>query len=373
MTCRRPAPLQSSRIVAEPVAHSVPYYDDIADRSRTPALHFVTRIHRMRMLGTVLCALPIASVLLERDAPAWVWGLLALNALGWPHLAWWLARRARDPAAVEYRSLIVDAIAGGAWIAAIAFNLLPSAVMISVLVADRYAAGGWRLLRRALPAFVIGLALVWLASGRPFAPDTSLRTALACLPLLFGYQMALSVVTYRLGRTNARQNRQLARASLTDSASELPNRRHFDERAAHAFLMFQRSSRPAVLLLVDLDRFKDINDRYGHGMGDVVIRQVAAVLRDAARADDIPARFGGDEFALLLTAADRARGLAVAEHVRAAVTALHFEAEPGLTCTISIGLAETRATHTALSEWIRDADAALYRAKAGGRDRIEPA
>ena len=351
----------------------MPYYDDIADRSRTPALYFVARIHRMRMLGTLLCALPIASVLLERDAPAWVWALLALNALVWPHLAWWRARRARDPAAVEYRSLVVDAAAGGAWIAAIGLDLLPSAVMFSVLVADRYAAGGWRLLRRALPAFALGLGLVWLASGRPFAPDTSLRTALACLPLLFGYQIALSVVTYRLGRTIARQNRQLARASLTDSASELPNRRHFDERAAHTFLMFQRSGQPAALLLVDLDRFKDINDRYGHGMGDIVIQQVAGVLRDAARDEDIPARFGGDEFALLLTTADRERALAVAEHVRSAVTALTFEAEPGLACTVSIGLAETRPGHSALSEWIRDADAALYRAKAGGRDRTEPA
>ena len=349
----------------------MPYYDDIADRSRTPALRFVTRIHRMRMLGTLLCAVPIASVLHETGAPAWVWAALLFNALVWPQIAWLLARRARDPAAVEYRSLVVDAAAGGVWIAVMGVNLLPSAILLTVLSADRFAAGGWRLLSRALPALLAGFLLVWLLLGRPFAPDTSLRTVFACLPLMFGYQFALSVVTWRLGRTIARQNRELERATRTDAASDLPNRRHFDARAAHAFKLFQRSGRRAALLLIDIDQFKTTNDRYGHGMGDVVVRRVGDVLRDVASGDDVPARFGGDEFALLLTSADRELAIVIAERVRIGVSTLTFEAEPGLTCTVSVGLAETRSGQATLADWIRDADAALYRAKAAGRDRVE--
>ncbi|MCD9006380.1 diguanylate cyclase [Luteimonas sp. XNQY3] len=349
----------------------MPYYDDNADRSQTPALRFVTRIHRMRMLGTLLCAVPIASVLHETGAPMWIWVALIFNALVWPHVAWLLARRARDPAAVEYRSLVVDAAAGGVWIAIIGVNLLPSAVLLTVLSADRFAAGGWRLLSRALPAMLAGFAVAWLALGRPFAPDTSLRTMIACLPLMFGYQFALSVVTWRLGRTIARQNRELERATRTDDASDLPNRRHFDGRAAHAFKLFQRSGRQAALLLIDIDQFKTTNDRYGHGMGDVVVRRVGDVLRDIATGDDVPARFGGDEFALLLTSADRELALSIAERVRIGVSGLTFEAEPGLACTVSVGLAETRSSHATLADWIRDADAALYRAKAAGRDRVQ--
>ncbi len=351
--------------------YSVPYYDDIAERSRTPALRFVERIHRMRMLGTLLCSLPIASVLHASGASAWVWALLVINALAWPQLAWLLARRSPDPAAIEHRNLVVDAAMAGAWIAVMAVDLLPSALLLAVLCADRYAAGGRRLLARALPVLLAAFLVVWLLLGRPFAPVTSLTTLIASLPLLFGYPLALSMVTWRLGRTIARQNRELERATRTDVGSDLPNRRHFDARAAHAFRLFQRSSRPAALLLIDIDRFKTTNDRYGHGMGDVVVRRVGDVLRDAAGREDVPARFGGDEFALLLMASDREGALAVAERVRAQVAALVFEAEPGLACTVSVGLAVTRDDHAALADWIRDADAALYRAKAAGRDRID--
>jgi len=353
-----------------PLKH-VPYYDNIADCSRTPALRFVSRIHRMRMLGTALCALPIASVLLERGAPGWVWTALLFNMLVWPQIAWLLARRARDPAACEYRNLVLDAAAGGVWIAAIGLSLMPTAALLSVLTADRFAAGGWRLVARALPALLAAFAVTWVLAGRPFEPGTSTRTMIACLPLIFGYQLALSAVTWRLGRTIARHNRELERITRTDSASNLPNRRHFDARAAHAFKLFQRSGRPAALLLIDIDNFKTTNDRYGHGMGDVVVRRVGEVLRGAVSGGDVPARFGGDEFALLLAPADRERALLVAEQVRSGIADLVFEAEPGMRCTVSIGLAETRSAHDALADWIRDVDAALYRAKAAGRDRVE--
>lgn len=325
----------------------------------------------MRMLGTVLCALPIASVLLERGAPAWIWTALLLNVLAWPQIAWLLGQRARDPVAVEYRNLVADAAAGGVWIAVIGVSLLPTAVLLSVLTADRFAAGGWRLVARALPALLAGFLLAWLLAGRPFAPDTSLRTVIACLPLMLGYHLALSMVTWRLGRTIARQNRELERITRTDSASNLPNRRHFDACAAHAFKLFQRSGRQAALLLIDIDQFKTTNDRYGHSMGDIVVRRVGEVLRGVATGDDVPARFGGDEFALLLDPADRERALLVAERVRIGVADLVFDSEPGMRCTVSVGVAETRSTHTALADWIRDVDAALYRAKAAGRDRIE--
>src|SRR3546814_8720913 len=87
---------------------------------------FIGRMHRMRTLGLGVGMLPIASVLYANDASAWAWGLLLFNGLAWPHVAWWLARRSHDPRGAEFRNLILDSAAGGAWIAVMQFNLLRS-------------------------------------------------------------------------------------------------------------------------------------------------------------------------------------------------------------------------------------------------------
>jgi diguanylate cyclase len=126
----------------------------------------------------------------------------------------------------------------------------------------------------------------------------------------------------------------------------------------------------AAILLVDVDRFKSINDRYGHGMGDVVLKRIAALLREHVREIDLPARYGGDEFAVLLVDSDVRRAVAIAERILIQARELVFEAEPGLACTLSIGVAELADDHPALEQWVRAADAALYRAKAAGRNRV---
>ncbi|UNK43586.1 diguanylate cyclase [Luteimonas sp. S4-F44] len=364
------APLQSLRTDRPGGSPPMPDRDDHHDRARLAALLFPSRILRMRMLGAALCALPIASVLAERGAPAWLWAALAVNALVWPQVAWMLSRRARDPVATEYRNLLVDAVAGGLWVAAIALSLLPTTVMATVLASDRLAAGGWRLFRRAAALFVLAFAAGWALAGFPFAPSTSTRTLLACLPLMFGYHIALSLVTYRLGRTIARQNRELERSSRTDSGSDLPNRRHFDIRVRDALSRFDHNGDPATLLMIDIDAFKSINDHYGHGVGDLVLRRVADVLRTAAGATDTPARIGGDEFAILLAPAGPARACAVAEYVRAGIAALSFDGHPTLACTASIGVSTTRPEFVSPADWLRDADGALYRAKAAGRNCV---
>lgn len=351
----------------------MPSRDPYVDRTTASNQGFVQRMHCMRMLGTALCALPIASVLDEHAAPVWLWIALGLNVLAWPHIAWLLAMRARDGVAAEYRNLVLDAAFGGLWIAAIALSVLPTAILISVLGADRFAAGGMRLLRHALMALSAAFAVGWLLVGFAFVPVSSTRTVLACLPVMVVYQITLSVVTYRLGRRIARQNRELERVTRTDLASDLANRRHFDVRAAHAFERSRREGHRAAVLLIDIDCFKDTNDRYGHAMGDIVLRRVGGVLSGVASGDDVPARFGGDEFALLLTPASRERAVEIAEHVRAGIAGLAFDAEPDLSCTVSIGLADSDGVYPTLADWIRAADAALYRAKAAGRNRVEAA
>lgn len=341
-----------------------------ADERRARELQFVRRIHRMRMLGTALCALPIASVLEERGAGWPTWLLLVLNAVLWPQLANLYSRRARDPATAQFRCLLLDSAASGAWIAAMGLSAAPSALFITMATADKIAAGGWTLMRRTTVALVLAFLVVWSLMGFPFEPLTSHRTLLLCGPFLFVYTVSLSLVTNRLGNRIRIQNRELERRNRTDPAVQMPNRPYFESVAARELSHFHRTGRPAALVLLDVDNFKSINDRYGHVTGDAVLKRIATLLRESVRDTDLPARWGGDEFALLLVDTTLPRAIEVAERVRRDAAALRFDAEPGLSCTLSIGVAAASPEIATLDAWARVTDAALYRAKAAGRDRV---
>jgi diguanylate cyclase len=352
--------------------HGTPDYP-IADELRARDLQFVRRIYRMRMLGTLLCALPIASVLDERGAPAPYWLLLAANMLLWPHLAYRISRRSRDPVETEFRCLMLDSAFGGAWIAAMALSAAPTALFVSMLTADKIAAGGWSLAGRCTAAKISGFAAAWLLLGFPFAPESSHRTLLLCFPFMFVYAIVLSVLTHRLIRRVFDQNRELARLSRTDPATQAPNRPHFEAVASRELARYRRYGRSASILLVDVDHFKTINDRYGHGMGDVVLKRIAWLLRESVREVDLPARYGGDEFAVLLMDSDAGHALATAERILQQARELTFAAEPGLACSLSIGVAALSRDFSTLEQWVHAADAALYRAKAAGRNRVAAA
>ncbi|QDQ87677.1 diguanylate cyclase [Alcaligenaceae bacterium SJ-26] len=338
--------------------------------NRARSLSFVNRIYRMRIVGTGLYMLPIASVLMEQvQPPAWIWAALIINGLIWPHIAWWLARRAEQPLRQEFGNLIADTALAGAWIALMHVSLVPTIIIVSILSADRIAAGGLRLLKKTLIAIVAGFVLTWTCLGYPFQPESSLRTIAACFPFLFIYGVSLSYVTHQLARQIARQNRELERLSRLDPALGLPNRRYFEDRAQHAMSLFKRTGQHASLLLIDVDHFKSINDRYGHAVGDAVLQAVASTLARAVRDIDLAARYGGDEFAVLLAATEAKSALEIGERIRQQVEKLTFEGNPELRCSISIGSAQLQSSHSMLRDWIADADSAMYRAKQHGRNQ----
>lgn len=344
--------------------------DSDRQRSRRRKLRFIRRIHGMRMLGTALCALPVGSVLAERGALLGAWVLVGINVLLWPLIAHCISMRARDPVAAQLRCLCLDSAFSGMWIAFMAVSAAPTALFVTMATADKIAAGGWRLLGRSTVALACGFLLTWTLLGFPFAPLTSPRTLLLTIPFLFVYTVVLSVVTHRLGSRIAEQKRELLRLNRTDPTVQLPNRPHFEEVAAAELVRFHRSGRAATLLLLDVDRFKTINDRHGHGAGDVVLKRIAAILRQSVRDTDLPARYGGDEFAVLLVDTDIPKAAEVAERIRSEAERQVFDADPGLRSSLSIGVAAATAQDASLDSWVRAADAALYRAKAAGRNRV---
>jgi two-component system cell cycle response regulator len=152
--------------------------------------------------------------------------------------------------------------------------------------------------------------------------------------------------------------------AVTDQLTGLRNRRYV-RRHLDSLL---RTENAAVLIL-DIDKFKSINDSYGHNMGDAALREVAERLRDQLRAADVVARYGGEEFLAVLAGAEGPEAMRVAERLRAAVAAKPVEAEGhSLPVTISIGVAVGK-TGTPADRLIGAADAALYRAKRDGRNR----
>jgi diguanylate cyclase (GGDEF)-like protein len=158
--------------------------------------------------------------------------------------------------------------------------------------------------------------------------------------------------------------------ATTDGMTGLFNRRHFLALAETEWNRFQRYGQPLSMLLLDIDMFKTINDRYGHDAGDRMIIEIAALCRAHSRASDIIGRLGGEEFCLLLPETRLDSACDAAERLRESVARLKLtERDEAVTATVSIGVAEASGGDT-LSILLKQADEALYEAKRTGRNRV---
>ena len=156
-----------------------------------------------------------------------------------------------------------------------------------------------------------------------------------------------------------------------DPLTDLWNRRRFDEELARHEARCARYCDQATLLMVDLDKFKAVNDTYGHKMGDAAIMAVADIMRERVRKSDSVARIGGDEFAVLLVNVDIDHAYALAEGLRAAIGALNVsDGERTASITASVGVTTIHETIAAGRDALTRADRAMYRAKEAGRDRV---
>lgn len=171
---------------------------------------------------------------------------------------------------------------------------------------------------------------------------------------------------------NAWLYRQIARISVTDGLTGLTNVHHFREQAQREHSRARRHNDPYSVLMIDIDHFKKINDVHGHPVGDIVLREMAAIFREAVRVTDLSARYGGEEFIVFLHRTRLPEAIIVGERIREAVERKVFAApSPMIRCTVSVGIADylpgTEGTEKTV---IGRADQALYSAKHGGRNRV---
>ena len=163
--------------------------------------------------------------------------------------------------------------------------------------------------------------------------------------------------------------REAEARAATDPLTGLPNRRYFDEFCG--LLARRRRTGDAVgVLMIDIDRFKALNDNFGHAVGDEVLRAVAGAIAAAVRDDDVPARVGGEEFAVLLRNPGDGVAAEVGERVRQAVGALDLRRVGVDRVSVSVGVAVAQGADEAIGQIVDRADRALYRAKRTGRDRV---
>lgn len=231
------------------------------------------------------------------------------------------------------------------------------------------------LLAWSMVAFVLSYALRAALAAVHDGPPTLAHAygppwVLRLLGILYGV-MPVVMATLLLSVVNARLAAQLAAHAMTDELTGALNRRALGDQAPALARAVHDTGRTLAVMLLDIDHFKSINDTHGHPAGDAVLRQLVPALRAPLRQDALVMRYGGEEFALLVPVehADAAR--TVAERVRAAVAATVFRTDGrsiGVTASIGLTLAQPGE---GIEQALQRADAALYRAKQGGRNRVE--
>ncbi|HEU5318407.1 MAG TPA: diguanylate cyclase [Chloroflexota bacterium] len=236
---------------------------------------------------------------------------------------------------------------------------------------------GSAVLFNAAQAVLVGV-IIALDSGIPFRRVPTLsQTALfgdgltgvlgvtiaglwGAKPVLLVSLPVVLIIAHRMTRTA-----HLAELAQVDTKTGLHNSRHFESALEEELAHSVRVRRPLSLLFADLDHFKKVNDQYGHAAGDMVLRALSVLLTSSVRKGDIVARFGGEEFVVLLPGTDAEEAGYLAERIRAAVEAHQFEIDDGRTihCTVSIGVACCPQDGRDVASLLKAADMAMYRAK----------
>lgn len=301
-------------------------------------------------------------------SPALVMGSVVV-AVSAATVALWTGYSVRSRKTHEVRARIIGGIVMGLGIAAMHYTAM-QAVCFSpggMIHSHEHTVLVTQLGEMAV-AVVAGLILIAALASTAMEKMKELREA---HEKLANSQHELLAIQQQLREANE----QLSELSVRDGLTGIYNRRHFDAALEAEWTRATRTNVQVALLMIDVDRFKSLNDHYGHQYGDECLRKIARVLREhASRTNDVVARYGGEEFAILLPEATLASAASIADAVRRSVRDLEIEnvgAEAGIV-TASIGVCCRKAHFGETPEvLVREADVALYGAKQSGRDRVE--
>lgn len=331
--------------------------------------HLYRRLYPHRIAGLGLAALAIGTVLWQHAAPTAYWAIV-VAMLVWPHMAYGLARSAAHPFRVERRSLLVDTALVGVSLPLMSFTLLPSVLLVLVVLFDRINLGVRHLARDSVIGVVASTVVATLLLRPATQLESPLIVVLGCLPLLVVHMVSVSFGMNRYVQIVVRQNRELEAAHRTDQQTSLYTRGHWMTLGEEALADVRAGKTSAALFVIDLDRFKQINDTYGHLVGDAVIAAASLAIRQSLRLEDSAGRYGGDEFTVLCRGTTPAEAEGLAQRLHERIAAIRVRQAPDLTVGSSIGVAMASPDHPDMQAWLHSADEALYRSKRQGRGQV---
>lgn len=343
------------------------------DDSHRSGIQFARRVRLARTVGLAAMFFPIAGVLVTHFLAGGWWLLLAGWAFIWPHLAWQLACRSPAPHCREIFNLKIDAVIAGVWIGLMGVMALPTAALIVMIGMNLLGSGGFRLFMVGIIITLLtALVTLQLASSLVLLSPGPLEWWLT-LPVLMLYPMLFAWVSHRTALRLAEHRRRLELMSTRDGMTGVFNRRHWEILLRNEFDKCRRSQYLATILLIDIDHFKSINDTWGHDVGDEAIVAITRQLQLTLRSCDVIGRFGGDEFAVIMSRTTAESAIAAMSRVHERLKNMPLPGAPTERLRISVGVAPWGPQFGHYREWLKAADVALYKAKNAGRGRTEVA
>lgn len=336
-------------------------------------LQFARRIRLARIAGLGALFFPLAGVLVSQFFSGGWWLFLLGWAFVWPHLAWQLAFRAADPFSSEIVNLKIDAIIAGVWVGLTGLSALPAAALIVTIGMNMMGSGGCRLFLTGLVLLALSALLTVHVAAIPVRLSVEPLVLWLTLPVLVAYPVLFAWLSHRTAIRLAEHKRRLELMSTRDGMTGVFNRRHWETLLRNEFEACRRGHRQATILLIDIDHFKNINDTWGHDVGDEAIVAITRQLQLALRAGDFIGRFGGDEFAVIMSGTPADSAIAAMSRVHERLVNMPLHGAPAARLCISVGVAPWGAQFTHYREWLKAADVALYKAKNAGRGRTEVA
>lgn len=365
------------------------------DRS---GVHWSVRMnHRNRSLAFAVGFFGLALHLGTVQAPGVFdgplgWGALVLQFLVYPHVLYLRGRRSQRPLETEIGHMTLDAFVFGLWAGLLSFPLWISFMFFVGGFMNPVAFRGVDGLVRGLGAFSVAALAGFASVGFTLSTETSFPVTLLCMGAVSVFLLSFSLGVYRRSgelhqaRTSLRQSEahlrarveevtaleaQLRELSVRDPLTGLYNRRYLDPTLDRELARCRRARLPLVVVVIDVDHFKRVNDTFGHAGGDAVLRALGECLGGIARASDVACRFGGEEFVLVFPEMHESVALARAEQLRSGWEARAVPIDGvEIRTTLSIGVAVCPGHGDQAETLIQAADRAVYEAKRTGRNRV---
>ena len=313
------------------------------------------------------------------------WVMLALQLLVYPQVVYWRARRSPHPLRAEMQNLLVDDFLLGFWVASWGFPLWITFTLFIGLCLNLMIFQGLRGLSKVILAMLAGPLILLLGQGLNYRPDTSLLTTILCMLALSLYIFMFADDAYTRGVALRQSRKQLSirlgeitslQGQLEEQASRDPltglfNRRNLDNLLLQELVECRSSGAELTVVMIDIDRFKAINDNFGHLAGDKMIRAVGALLLRHAQEGELACRFGGEEFLLMMPRTSVSAALKRSELVREEFEKMRVPFDGrDMQTTLSFGIAGFPTHAQAPMPLLQMADKALYAAKLQGRNCI---